>query len=219
MREIQSVFNVVLNKKRNGGESVKSLELANGMFVSMSVAEVTSVPFFELFSKDLDRANYMDQVLFTQILQSMHRQSELENTSFEFLFQSTAVDNQTYKAQVKLYIIARKIGNTKLDNESFLNDILIGIRNDMEDKNFVVSIFDTDEEYRRLENSFATTNCERVLSVSKKEKATGNALFANGMMYYNEVVEPSENINTTSLTNALTQYPGSVISLQIIPTN
>ena len=88
---------------------MKTLELANGMFVSMAVAEVTSVPFFELFSKDLDRANYMDQVLFTQILQSIHRKSEIENTSFEFLFQSIAVDNQTYKAQVKLYIIARKI--------------------------------------------------------------------------------------------------------------
>ena len=37
---------------------VKTLELANGMFVSMAVAEVTSVPFYELFAKDLDRANY-----------------------------------------------------------------------------------------------------------------------------------------------------------------
>ena len=37
-------------------------------------------------------------------------------------------------------------------------------------------------------------------------------------MYYNEVVEPSENVNTASITNALTQHPGSVISLQIIPT-
>ena len=35
---------------------VKTLELANGMFVSMAVAEVTSVPFYELFAKDLDRA-------------------------------------------------------------------------------------------------------------------------------------------------------------------
>jgi hypothetical protein len=128
---------------------VKTLELANGMFVSMAVAEVTSVPFFELFSKDLDRANYMDQVLFTQILQSIHRKSEIENTSFEFLFQSIAVDNQTYKAQVKLYIIARKIGETKSDNEAFLNDIMVSIKNDMEDKNFVVSIFDAEDEYQR----------------------------------------------------------------------
>lgn len=197
---------------------MKTLELANGMFVSMAVAEVTAVPFFELFSKDLDRANYMDQVLFTQILQSIHRKSEIENTSFEFLFQSIAVDNQTYKAQVKLYIIARKIGETKLDNEAFLNDIMVSIKNDMEDKNFMVSIFDTEDDYQRFEESLNTINCERVLSVSKKEKAIGNTLFTNGMMYYNDVVEPAENVNISSLTNALTQYPSSVISLQIIPT-
>ena len=81
----------------------------------------------------------------------------------------------------------------------------------------MVSI-DAEDEYQRFEESLNTTNCERVLSVSKKEKAIGNALFANGMMYYNDVVEPAENVNTASLTNALTQYPGSVISLQIIPT-
>lgn len=197
---------------------MKTLELANGKFVSMAVAEVTSVPYYELFSKDLDKANFMAQVLFTQILQAAHRKSEPENTAFEFLFQSTAVDNQTYEAQVKLFMIVRKIGDRKQDNEVFLKDIMVSIKNDMEGKNFSVSIFDTAEEYRRFEDALGTTTCERVLSVSKKEKAIGNALFANGMLYYNDVVEPAENINTASLTNALTQYPGSVISLQIIPT-
>lgn len=197
---------------------MKTLELANGMFVSMSVAEVTSVPYFELFSKDLDRANYMDQVLFTQILQAVHRKSEPGNTSFEFLFQSIAVNNQTYKAQVRLYIIVRKIGKSRQDNESFLNDIMISIKNDMEDKNFVVGIFDSEEEHRKLEESLASMKHERVLSVAKTEKAIGSVLSANGSLYYNDVVAPAENVNTASLTNALTQYPGSVISLQIIPT-
>ena len=197
---------------------MKSLELANGMFVSMGLAEVISVPFFELFSKDLDKANYMAQVLFTQILQSVHRKSGLESTSIEFMFQSIVVDNQTYKAQVKLFIIARKIGSDKGTTERFINDIMNSIKNDMEDKNFVVEILDTDGEYRDFEVSLSETNCERVLSVSKKEKAISNALCTNGLMYYNDIVEPAENVNISSLINALTQYPGSVISLQIIPT-
>lgn len=113
---------------------VKTLELANGMFVSMAVAEVTSVPFYELFAKDLDRANYSNQVLFTQILQAMHRKSDAENTAFEFLFQSIGVDNQTYKAQVRLYIIVRKIGDVKFSNESFILDMMSSIKNDLEDK-------------------------------------------------------------------------------------
>lgn len=196
---------------------MKTQELANGKFISMSIAEVVSVPYFELYSKDIDRANYMNQVLFTQILQSMHRKSEEENTSFEFLFQSIPVNNQTYKAQVKLYIIVRKIGDDKAENEAFIGDMMTSIKNDMEDKNFSVSIFE-DADYISFEQSVSKTDCERVLSVSKKEKATANALFANGLMYYNDVIQPAENVNTSSLTNALTQYPGSVVSLQIIPT-
>ncbi len=116
---------------------IKTLELANGMFVSMAIAEVTSVPFFELFSKDPDRANYMNQVLFTQILQAMHRKSDVENTAFEFLFQSIGVDNQTYKAQVRLFILVRRIGEEKAENEAFIFDMTSSIKNDLEDKNFL----------------------------------------------------------------------------------
>lgn len=54
----------------------------------------------------------------------MHRKSDIENTSFEFLFQSVEVDNQTYKAQVRLYIIIRRIGNDKRDTESFALDMV-----------------------------------------------------------------------------------------------
>lgn len=198
---------------------VKTLELANGNFVAMSAAEVTSVPYFELFAKDLDRANYMNQVLFTQLLQSMHRKSGYENTSYEFLFQSIGVDNQTYKAQVRLYIIVRKISDNRFENESFLGNLILSIKNDLEDKNFSVSIFNSEEDYAAFERSLKETNCSRVLSVSKKEKAVVNSLSAGGMMYYNEVLEPSENVNISSLTNALTQYPGSTVSLQIIPTS
>ena len=197
---------------------VKTLELANGMFVSMAVAEVTSVPYFELFSKDIDRANYENQVLFTQILQAMHRKSDNDNTAFEFLFHTVGVDNQTYKAQVRLYIIVRRIGNERADNESFILDMITNIKHDLEDKNYSISVFDDESDYDSFEKTLAATDCSKVLSVSKREMAIRNMLFANGLMYYNDVIDPAENVNISTLTNALTQHPGSAISMQIIPT-
>ena len=149
---------------------VKTLELANGMFVSMAVAEVTSVPFYELFAKDLDRANYSNQVLFTQILQAMHRKSDTENTAFEFLFQSIGVDNQTYKAQVRLYIIVRKIGDVKFSNESFILDMMSSIKNDLEDKNFSVSVLDTEEEYSSFERHSQRLIVPRCFLFQRKKK-------------------------------------------------
>lgn len=197
---------------------VNTLELANGNCVTMAVAEVTSIPYFELYDKELDRANYMNQVLFTQLISSMYRKSVSDQTAFEFLFQSVPVKNQTYKAQVRLYFIVRKIGADKVANEQEVIDIISSIKVDLEERNFSVEIFDSLERYKEFEVSLNKTNCTRTLSVGKKEKAVPNAMSANGLMYYNEVIEPSENVNTATITNALTQHPGSVISLQIIPT-
>lgn len=197
---------------------VNTLELANGNFVAMIAAEVTSVPYFELYDKSLDRANYMNQVLFTQMIASMHRKADAERTSFELLFQSVPVSNQTYKAQVKMFLIVRRIGEDKADNERAVADLFSSLCMDLEEKNFVTAELESVEAYRQFEHSLDRTDCSCTLSVSKKEKAIGNAFSPNGMMYYNEVVEPSENVNTASIINALTQHLNSVISLQIIPT-
>ena len=197
---------------------VNTLELANGNFVTMAVAEVTSIPYFELYDKDLDRANYMNQVLFTQLISSMYRKSVPEQTAFEFLFQSVPVQNQTYKAQVRLYFLVRKIGADEATNRQEVMDIISSVKIDLEERNFSVEIFDSPERYREFETSLKKTNSSRTLSVGKKEKAMPNAMLANGLMYYNMVLEPSENVNTAAITNALTQHPDSVISLQIIPT-
>ena len=197
---------------------VNTLELANGNFVSMAAAEVTAVPYYELYDKTLDRANYNNQVLFTQLISSMHRKSAANQTAFEFLFQSVPVSNQTYQAQVKLFFIVRRIGADRAENEKAAADTLASVRMDLEEKNFVVEAFARAEDYSAFERSLGRTDCTRVLSISKKERAVSNAMSANGLMYYNEVLEPSENVNTASITNALTQHPNSVISLQIIPT-
>ena len=161
---------------QNGGcFVVNTLELANGNFVTMAVAEVTAVPYFELYDKALDRANYMNQVLFTQIISSMHRKSIPNQASFEFLFQSVPVSNQTYKAQVKLYFIVRRIGANRIENEKAVADTMSSIQIDLEEKNYVVEAFDKISDYESFAHSLEKANCSRVLSVSKKEKAVPNA--------------------------------------------
>lgn len=197
---------------------VNTLELANGNFVTMAAAEVTAVPYYALYDPTLDRANYNNQVLFTQLISSMHRKSAANQTAFEFLFQSVPVSNQTYQAQVKLFFIVRRIGADRAENEKAAADALASMRMDLEEKNFVVEAFARAEDYGAFERSLGKTDCTSVLSISKKERAVSNAMSANGLMYYNEVLEPSENVNTASIINALTQHPNSVISLQIIPT-
>ena len=195
---------------------VKTVELANGQYVGMSIAEVTAIPYYELYNKDVEQANYSNQILFTQLVSAFHRKSD-NRAALELLWLSAAVDNQTYQAQVKLFIIVRKIGADEKTTKSSVENLIYSVKTDLEEKNFSVSIlFSPDLE--NLEKSLGQIKTEKVLSVAKREKAVANAMSCNGCTYYNDVLHPGENVNTVSISNALTQYPSSVISMQIIPT-
>lgn len=197
---------------------VKTMELANGQHIGVSIAEITAVPYYELYDKDLGCANMMNQVLFAQLTSAFHRKTEANYAALELLWQSVAVDNQTYKAQVKLFVIVRKIGADGNNVLSVVESMIQSIKNDLEDKNFSASIFASAEEFDEFESSLAKINTTHTLSVAKREKAVANTMSINGCMYYNDVLCPDEKMNTVSISNALTQHPNSAISMQIIPT-
>ena len=197
---------------------MKTIELENGKYVSMAAAEVTAVPYYESIGADLDKANIRNQILFTRLLQTIHGKGGDESISYELLFNSIPVNNQTYKAQVVLYIIVRRIGNDREENEIKTRNALSVFRNDLAENNYSVFVFEKPEDYIELEEGLASVDCERVISVSKKEKIVSSLLYPNGMIYYNDVVDASENINPSRLTNALTLLPSSAVSIQIMPT-
>ena len=195
-----------------------ALELANGRHIGMSIAEITAIPDHELYDKNLSSANKMNQVLFTQLVSAFHRKAEANFAALELLWQSVAVDNQTYKAQVKLFVIIRKICRDKASAISETDAMMQSVKNDLEDKNFSIAVFTVPDEYNEFERSLSLVNTTHTLSVAKREKAVANSLSINGCIYYNDVLIPEENVNTVSISNALTQYPNSAISMQIIPT-
>jgi hypothetical protein len=197
---------------------VKLTTLKNGQVIGISIVEVISVPFFELLDKNIDRANYLNQVLFTQLITGFHRRAEINNTAIEFLFQSVGVDNQTYKAQVKLFVILRKIGENADAVENNIKHLMQSIKYDLEEKNFAVSVFDDLTDFQIFEHALSSVHTESVLAVSKNERVMTNSMSGNGIIYYTDIVDASENINLSTLTNAMTQYPGSLISIQVIPT-
>jgi len=198
---------------------VKTIELANGQYVGISIAEVTAIPFFELFSKDVGQSNAMNQAQFVQLVSAFHRKSETNRAAIELFWKSVAVDNQTYQAQVKLYIIVRKIGMDKSATTLEVENMMHSIKNDLEGNNFSIDILSSTVGFDSFENSLEKINIEKTLSVAKREKTIASTVSVNGCIYYNDVLNPNENVNTVSISNALTQYPNSAISMQIIPTN
>ena len=197
---------------------VKCIYSPDGRCVAYAVAEITAVPYYELLNKDPSRALTQNQLFFIQQTTGLLRLAERETTAFEILFQSVPVDNQTYAAQVKIFFIVRRMGTDPAELTSFVEAVSSGIKHELEEQNYVVRFFETDADYDRFLSALSGVDCSSVKAVAKKEKALGNMLFENGSMYFNQALHPNDCISSTILTNALTYYPNSAVSLQIIPT-
>ena len=88
---------------------VQIVRMSGGKAVGLAVCEVTAIPHYELLHKDLDRACHVNHVLFVQVLADFFGRSPANQTSIELLWQSIPVENQTYQAQVRQYILYMKL--------------------------------------------------------------------------------------------------------------
>lgn len=194
------------------------VEAGNGQMLGCCVAEILSVPYYELISENLEKANKNVQVVFSQMLNSLSRQMDSDTASVEFLWQSIATKDQTYEAQVRMLVVFRQLG-LSVQSESVkasLKNYIKSFRDEMAVLNYEILEFDSPDEYTALQQQLTVNKTSTTLAVSKKERVFNMPLY--GYVYYNDLIKPSENINTSSITNALTNYPNSIVSLQIIPT-
>lgn len=194
------------------------VEASNGQMVGCCAAEILSVPYYELINKNLENANRDVQIAFSQMLNSLSRQVMSDSTSVEFLWQSIATKDQTYEAQVRMLVIFRQLGHvaqSELIKESLKNYIK-SFRDELAILNYEILEFESQDEYVALQKQLILNKTSTTMTVTKKERVFNMPL--QGYIYYNDLIKPSENVNTSSITNALTNYPNSVISLQIIPT-
>lgn len=193
-------------------------QIKGGKAAGIVVCEVTAVPHYELLHKDLDRACHLNQVLFLQVLSGFFRRSVINQTAIEILWQSVPVQNQTYLAQVRQYVLLRQMGNSAMEIQNSLEEMRLNLSNELRGKNFELHFLDA-AEYTAFEQQLSQANTSAVVAVSKKERYVQSILSPNSCLYYNDVLNPSSDLNIAELTNALTQHPQSVVSLQLIPTS
>lgn len=197
---------------------VRLAKLKSGGVAGLVVCEVTAVPYYELLHKDLDRACHINQVLFSQIVTGFYRRAALNAASLEILWQSVPVENQTYAAQVRQYILLRRIGSDAMSLTMALEQQAQELANELREKNFEIAFFSDEDSYAGFAAQLAGCRTDTVLGIGKKERYIQNVLMPSSLLYYNDVLEPSVDLNIAELTNALTRCPNSAISLQLIPT-
>lgn len=196
----------------------KITQLNNGMVIGMSVAEITTIPYYELIDKNLDRANQQNQIFFAQLLNNFYRKSDDGMSALELMFSSSAVDNQTYRAQVKMHFTIRQMGNSKSEVEEKLSSFESSFKNEFTDNFFDIKFLGTGIEIELYEKHLDTINVSSIMAVEKREDETVSMLSHDGYIYHTFIPTPAENVNVSGISNVLTQYPESAIIMQVIPT-
>lgn len=196
----------------------KIFELPNGMNVGISIAEIRTIPYFALIDNNLDRANYSNHVFFSQLLNNFHRKSSDGMTSFEIMFSSSKVTNQTYNAQVKMHLVIRQMGINASEIRTTLEAYENSLKNEFTDNFFDVSFVDSEEAYESYCSLLRGIDTTTISSVSKKEDEIVSAISPNGYIYETFIPTPAENVNVSNVSNVLSQYPNCAVILQLIPT-
>ena len=196
----------------------KIVQLNNGMSIGVRIAEITTIPYYELIDKNLDRANQANQIFFAQLLNGFYRKSDDGYASLELMLSSSRVDNQTYKAQVKIHFIIRQMGNSEDEINEKLDSLENTFKNEFTDNFFDIRFLDKDSELDAFEKHIREISTSSLMSVAKREDETISSLSQDGFLYHTFIPTPAENINVASISNVLTQYPESAILLQVIPT-
>lgn len=198
-------------------DTVKLSILPDGTCAAYAVAEITSVPYYELLHREREQAVELNQSFFTQYIANLLRVSEPDTTSYEIIFQSVPVSNQTYSAQVRMFFVIRKIGRDAEQIKSFVAETAAVFRNEMEQHHFTAEFLSDGPSYVAFMRSISNVSSSCAASVSRQERFANGAFGLQGL-YYTPALIPTVSVNLTELTNPLTQYPGSAVSLQIIPT-
>ena len=101
-------------------------------------------------------------------------------------------------------VIFRKLGisdQAEYIKYSLKNHIKV-FRDEMAALNYEISEFNDEAEYIDLQQDLLKIQTRKTYAVAKKERVFSMPLY--GYVYYNDLIKPSENINTSSITNALT---------------
>lgn len=197
-------------------------ELNSGEVNGVSIIEITSIPHANIISGvgtlthliETKRKNI--QRMLSEIYQ-LYKNRISEGTSceisLELLWMTTKVENQPYEAKIRLFFVARLIGENQECVCSDLDNMVHICANSLVSEKYGVKYLDYEEflqDYSRIKDS-------SIVSIVKDEALNDlqNPILP---VCYSYDVFPEQNDDLSSITKILTQYPDCAVSIQLMTT-
>lgn len=202
---------------------ISCVKLNNGRSVALGGMEITSIPHIAIIDENARieeiLARYMAgmQQMLSEVHQAYMTMSynagRSKDLSIELLWKTTKVENQPFKAKVRLFILIRAIDDTDSASQetvSFVSKLIAST--------LAVQRYDYAEVgYSDLAQVVAGINDSAIKAIVKEEMVEN---LQNQLLpyVYSYGKLPLTNGDISKVANILTEYPECAISVQLIPT-
>lgn len=199
-------------------------ELANGEIVLLDALEILSIPDASIVEVSNDSTPQKSQTLdtrytanFAVLLSELYQsykvgQTSISDLSFEILWKTVSVKNQSYNANIKLYIILRCIGTNLADASTDIQEFKNIFSNALNHMKYEFK----DMEENLLRNLYANISTSSIRALVKDERIENLQNQVINVCYAYDKISQSEQ-DLGKISNCLIDYPNSALSIQLIP--
>lgn len=200
-------------------------ELENGEFNGMDIIEIADIPDISILSSEvLENKEYAKkhkkefESLITEFFfgckQDFNNQYENQDYSISLVFKSESAKNQTYNANVKVFIMIRGINTNKEYLQFRIDELKNLIKTSLRSGKYGISEPNDKEEIIRQIRENA--NKEKRVVVKDYQMSNLQSAYLQQCLTFDKF--PTKNENFTKIITTLMQYPDSEVIIDLIPT-
>ena len=200
-------------------------ELADGEFNGIDIFEIKEIPDISILVKEPSEEKEFSQknkkefeTLLTEFFfgckQDFVSQYQNQDYSIELVFKSEEVKNQTYRANVKIYIVLRGISGDKEYLNSRLQELKNAIKSVLAINKYTLAEI---EDKENLLNDIMNIECKEKRVITKDYRMENiQSAYLPQCFTFDKL--PVQDCNFTKIVTTLMQYPDSAIIIDLIPT-
>lgn len=197
---------------------IKTTLLQNGEYAGICTLEITSIPHISILESEYSNKTKEEilfkykvdmQALISELYQN-YKLNDNNDISYELLWVTTPVDNQTFKAKIKLFINVRAINKSNDALKASIQSSIQLIKNSLTNNKYdVESVVDNTEFdlLKKKNNMFSLSKETRVINLQ------------NQMVPYCYTADRllETQLSLDKIVNTIVDYPYSILSLQLTP--
>ena len=192
----------------------KFYALEDNRSLGLNLFEISAVPNVLDFASSKVEGCGRIITEFENIISEMYRLLG-GNSCVEILWIAQETQNQTYKSDIRLFFVFRKIGNNNDEIEYIIENTQKSVATTLNSLEY--SLKSDENTYEEMIQLISSLGYEKIYSISKSEKCLGNS----GSIYpyyYTDIIPTNNIMNFNSLVAMLCNYTNCCVSFQLFPT-